>query len=104
MCFLDLIEENDRVRTATDFLRELTAFVITDIAGRRTDELADVKLLHVLRHVESDQGILVTEHNLCQRLGQLGLTDTGRTQEDKGAGRTVRILETQTSATNRLRN
>src|SRR6202042_950410 len=38
-------------------------------------------LLHVLGHVELDQRVFVTEQELRERLGQLGLTDTRRAGE-----------------------
>ena len=50
-------------------------------------------LLHVLAHVELDQRVLVVEEELGQRLGQLGLPDTGRAQEDERAARALRVLE-----------
>ena len=36
---------------------------------------------------------LVVEQELRQGLGQLGLTDTGRTEEQEGADRTVGVLQ-----------
>ena len=38
MSLLDLIEEDDRVGLATDCLGELTALVVADISGRRSDK------------------------------------------------------------------
>src|SRR6266403_1161259 len=40
MSLLNFIEQDDRVRTTTDRLRELSAFFVTDIPGRRTDQSA----------------------------------------------------------------
>jgi hypothetical protein len=45
-------------------------------------------LLHVLGHVERDQRLLVTEQELGERLGELGLADAGGAEEDERAART----------------
>jgi hypothetical protein len=50
-------------------------------------------LLHVLRHVEPHHGVLVVEQERGQRLGQLGLADTGRPKEQERADRPVRVLQ-----------
>ena len=50
-------------------------------------------LLHVLGHVEGDQRRVVTEQELGECLGELGLADTGRAEEDERARRTLRVLQ-----------
>jgi hypothetical protein len=50
-------------------------------------------LLHVLGHVELDEGVLVVEEELGQRLGQLGLPHTGRAEEDERAARPLGVLQ-----------
>lgn len=42
---LDLVDEYDRVRFATDVLRELTALVVADVSRRSTNESGDRVLL-----------------------------------------------------------
>ena len=42
--------------------------------------------------------------NFGQRLGQLGLTDTGRAGEDERAGRALRVLQAGAGAADRLRD
>jgi len=39
--------------------------------------------LHELAHVDLDQCVFAAEHELGERLGQLGLADAGRAQEDE---------------------
>src|SRR4028118_1765401 len=51
MRFLDFVEENHRIRTPTDRFCKLTAFFITNVSGRGTNESRDGVLLHVLRHI-----------------------------------------------------
>lgn len=60
-------------------------------------------LLAELRHVEGDQRILVTEEEFGERLGELGLTDTGRTGEDERATGALRVLQTGSRTADRLR-
>src|ERR671914_1393000 len=48
--------------------------------------------LQVLGHVEPDHGVLVAEEVLGEGPRELGLADSGRTEEDERAARTVRVL------------
>ncbi len=48
-------------------------------------------LLAVLAHVDPSHGPLIVEQELSQCLGQLGLADTGGTEEQERAGRPVGI-------------
>ena len=102
MSLLDLVEKDDRERLAADLLRELTALVVADVAGRSTEEARGRVLLRELGHIELDKGILVTEEELGEGLGQLGLTHAGRAGEDERATGTVRILQTRARTTDRL--
>ena len=83
----------DRVGLAPDRLGQLAALFEADVAGRRADEAADVVPLHELAHVDLDQGVLAAEHELGEGLGQLGLADAGRAQEDERADRALGILQ-----------
>src|ERR1700738_4963040 len=47
------------------------ALVVANVSRRRADQAAHGVLLHVLGHVELDQGRFVTEQELGQRLGRL---------------------------------
>ncbi len=58
-------------------------------------------LLHELGHVQHDQRVFVPEEELGERLGQLGLTDAGRTGEDERTTRTARVLQTGARAADR---
>ena len=55
-----------------------------------------------LAHVDLDERVVVAEQEVGQRLGQLGLTDTGRAGEDERAGRPLRVLQAGTGTTDRL--
>src|SRR5690606_39517747 len=51
----DLVEEHHRVGPAPHLLRQLPAFLVAHIAGRRTDEPGHGVALHVLGHVQGDR-------------------------------------------------
>src|SRR5690606_24945258 len=78
---------------------ELTAFFITHISGRRTDETACGVFLHILGHVELDEGLGAAEHELGEILRQVGFADAGGAEEDEAADRTFGILEVGAAAT-----
>ena len=99
---LDLVEQHHGERLAAHGLGELAALLVADVAGRRADEPADGVLLHVLAHVEHDQRRVVAEQELGERLGQLGLADAGRAEEDERAAGPLRVLETGPGAADRL--
>src|SRR5919108_1577698 len=92
MRFLDLVEQDHRVRTPTDGLGELPALLVPDIAWRRADEPRDRVLLHVLRHVNPDHRVLVVEQKLGERARRLRLPHSRWTEEDERANRPVGIL------------
>jgi len=75
MRLLDLVEQHDRVGLAAHGLRELAAFVVSDVAGWRADEPGHGMLLHVLGHVDLDHRVLVAEQELGKRPRKLGLPD-----------------------------
>ena len=83
MRFLDLIKQHNGVGVPPHLLGQLSALIVPDIAGRRADHLRDIELLHILRHVDADDILLAAEDCLRQRLRELCLSDTGRSQEEK---------------------
>ena len=50
-------------------------------------------LLHVLGHVELNQGVLFAKQELGQSLGRLGFPDTGGPEEDERPRRAARVLQ-----------
>jgi hypothetical protein len=75
--FLHFVEQDHGEGTAADLFGQLAALVVADVARRCTEEAGNCVLLRVLGHVQGDQGILFTEQELGEGLGQLGLADTG---------------------------
>ena len=98
---LDLVEQHDRIRPPTDGLGELARLIVADVSRRRADQTRDRVLLLVLRHVDSDQRMLVVEQELGERAGHLGLADAGRSEEQEAAKRPVRILQAGARAADR---
>ena len=78
MCFLDLIEQDNRIRFSTDCLRQLTAFIISDISRRRSDQTGHGIFLHILTHIKTHHIGFVIKKTGCQSLCKFCLTDTGR--------------------------
>ena len=51
MCFLNLVEEQNRIRTPADSLGELAALIVAHISWRCANQLSYGVTLHVLGHV-----------------------------------------------------
>ncbi len=84
---LDLVEQDHRIGPTPHALGQLAAFVITDIARRCTDQTRDGVAFAIFRHVDADHRILVAIDGFGQRLGQFGLADAGRAEEQEGCRR-----------------
>ena len=93
VCLLDLVQEDDGVRATTHLLGELTTLFVADVAGGRSHEARSVVLLHVLAHVDRDDGFLVTEHELRELLAEVGLPDARRAEEYERTHRATRVLQ-----------
>ena len=78
MCLLDLVEQDDGVRFSADGLGQLTAFLVTDISWRCSDQSGYRMFLHIFTHIDTNHVLLVIEEVLCECLCQLSLADTGR--------------------------
>ncbi|EBA06993.1 200 kDa antigen p200, putative [Sagittula stellata E-37] len=93
MRLLDLVEEDDGMRIAAHGVGEDAACLIAFVARRRADQLGQRVLLHVFRHVETQHRLFVILQRHGQRLGDLGLADTGRAAEHERPLRLVRFLQ-----------
>ncbi len=99
---LDLVEQHDRVRVAAHLFGELAALVVADVARRRTDHTGNRVLFHVFRHINADHGVFIAEHGFRERLGQLGLADAGRAEEQERTDRALGVAQADTAAADRL--
>src|SRR5262249_45463338 len=104
MRLLDLVEKDHRARATAYRLRYLATLLIADVPGWRADEPRDRVLLRILAHVDAYHRPLVVEQELGERLGELGLADTGRTEEQEAARRAVRIGHAGARSPNRVRH
>ena len=82
MCLFDLVEQDDRPRTAADLFGQLSALAVSFISGRRADQTGDVVRLLILGQIDADQTV-PSEQKLRQRTAHRGLADTGRTGEQQ---------------------
>ena len=89
----NFIEENHAVRTAPHGFRELTAFFIPHVSGRRPDEARNGMFFHVFGHVNADDGVFIVKKEFRQRLAELRLADAGGSQEQERANGPVFILQ-----------
>src|SRR5215211_4676784 len=90
---LDLVQEQDRVRTAPHLLGELSGLLVSDVARRGADQAAHRMSLLELAHVYAHHRRLSSEERLSQRARQLGLSDPGRTEEQEAPYRAVGVGE-----------
>ena len=98
VCLLNFVKQHDGVRATTHFLGQLATFLVSDVARRCPDQARDGKLLHVLGHVDANQGFLGIEHEFRKDLGELRLSDAGRPKEDEGTDGFVGVLEARAVA------
>ena len=103
MRLLYLIEKHYGIRFATNSLGELSTLIIAYISRRRTNQTRDTVFLLILTHIDTRHHGLIVEQVIGQCLRQLCLTDTGGTQEDETGDRTLRILQTSTTAAHCIR-
>src|ERR1043166_3253671 len=93
MRFFALVEEHNRVRPAPHRFGKLSALLVTDITGRRTDQARSREFFHVLRHVDLNKRVAVAEHELGKLWGKKRFADAGRAEKNERADRPPRILE-----------
>ena len=81
MRLLNLIEQHNAVRMTSHRLGQLTALVISDVSGRRSDQSRHTELLHVLSHINTHKVMLIVKQALRQSLRELRLADARRAKE-----------------------
>src|SRR5215475_6405547 len=91
-------------RPSSDRLGQLATLLVPDVAGRGAHQPGDRVLFAVLAHVDADHGPLVVEEELGERLGQLGLADARRPEEQERSGRPVRVGDPGPGPAHRVRH
>ena len=77
MSLFNLIEQHNRVGFAAHGLGQLTALIVSDISGRRSDKTRDGVFLHVFGHIDTNHIVLVVKQAVRKSLCKLGLTYAG---------------------------
>eukprot|EP00754_Rhynchopus_humris_P050990 Rhum_TRINITY_DN9268_c0_g1::Rhum_TRINITY_DN9268_c0_g1_i1::g.32612::m.32612 len=85
VALLKLVEEHDLVRAPPHLLCELSAFLVSDVAGRGSNHPVLRMGLRVLRHVQPHDVALVVEQELRQLLAHLRLAHACRPEEQEAA-------------------
>ncbi len=93
MCFFHLIKEDDRIRFAPYGLGQLSALIISDISRRRPNQPGDRILLHIFAHINPYHILFIVKQAFRKSLRKLGLADTCGSQEQEGADRLCRVLD-----------
>src|ERR1051325_968391 len=61
MRLFNFIEQHYAIGSAANCLSQLTTFLITNVARRRTDQSTDRMLFLILAHVNPDHGVFIVE-------------------------------------------
>ena len=104
MRFLDLIEQNNRIRFSAHCLGKLTALLVAYVSRRRSDQTGDGVFFHVFTHIDSNHVVLIVKQLFCQRFCKLCFTDTGRSKEQERTDRFCRIFDSGFGTDDRIRN
>ena len=100
MCFFNLIQKHHRIRLSTHLFSELSTLFIAHIAWRCSHQSGYGELLHVFRHVDSNQRIFLVKEIGCKRFGKLCLSNSSRSEENKGANWLLWVFQTYTGTLN----
>ena len=100
--FFDFVQQDHGIRPAANRLGEITAFLVSHVAGRCADQAGHGMFLHELGHIDAHHGLLGVEHELGQRLAQLCFAHAGRSHEKEGTDRAVRVGQACPRAPDRI--
>ena len=104
MCFLDLIEQNDRIWFSAHCLGQLSAFLVAYVSRRRSDQTGDGVLLHIFTHIDSNHVVLIVKQLFCKRFCKLCFTDTGRSKKQERTNRLCWVFDTGFGTDDSIRN
>ena len=83
--FFYFVEQYDAVRPPAYRFGKLSALVVTDIAGRRSDKAAYAEFFHVLAHVYAGKRFFVVKQKVGERFCKLGFADARRADKQKAS-------------------
>src|SRR4030042_1854189 len=76
MGLLNLIHQDDGIRSSTDRFGKESALFISHISRGRSDQSGHRMFLHKFRHIDSYHGLLIVEEKFRQGTSQFGLSNT----------------------------
>src|SRR3990172_5344576 len=94
MCLFNLVKQQYRVRFSPNCYCEMSTLFISHITRRCADKLCHRVFFHELRHVCADHRLLIIKQELCERLCEFSLSNTGWSHEYERAKRPIRVLDT----------
>ena len=62
---LNFIQQHNGVGSTPNLLSQLTAFFITNISRRRTDEPSNGMFLHKFRHINANHRCVIIKEKFC---------------------------------------
>ena len=92
---LQLVQQHNRPGLPTHPLGKLSPLLMAHVARRGADEAGDAVGLHILGHVEAEEGLLAAEQSAGQGTAQLGLAHPGGAQQEEAAHRPPGVLQPQ---------
>ena len=95
MCFFYFVEQYYGIGMAAHTFCELSAFFISYIAGRCSDQTRHAEFFHVFAHVDADKRFGGVEQIFSQFFCQMGFTHTCRSEEHECAYGFVWIFESE---------
>ena len=99
MSFLDLIQQQERMRMLSNFLRKNASLLITYIACRSADQLRHGMLLRIFAHIKTQKG---NSKLFCKRLCKLCLPHSGGTHKQKRRHRFMLFIQPGTGEFDRV--
>lgn len=100
--FLDFVEKDDAVGSSADDFGELTAFFVTDVSRRGTDQAGDGVLFAVFGHVNPHHGAIVVEEKFGEGFGGFSFSDSSGAKEEKTSDWTIGVADSGTVAADRV--
>src|SRR5437867_13392588 len=96
------VEKHNRIWPAAHCFGELSTLFVSDVPWRRTDQTRSGELFHVLRHVDLNQRVGVTEHEFGESAREIRFADSSGTEKDERTDRAPWILQVGARATQSL--
>ena len=104
MGFLNFVQQDDAIRTASNRFSQNAAFFVTDVSGRGANKAANGMTFHKFRHIKPNHGVFVVKQDFCQGFAQFCLSNASWTKEEERADRSVLGLQAGARSSDCVRN